>query len=115
MDHKPAVHALIRLHAECGGRIKENRLEANKLAEDMRHIEAVLKMLDPSFNARSISAKRKNTQNPFFRRGDDLPRLAGGAEGGCKPHDGGGDIPRPLAVEGRPATHQDPGRDDVSR
>src|SRR5947209_6158098 len=69
MDHKPALYALIRLHAETGGRIKENKKQAAKLAEDMRHIEAVLRMLEPGFNARAISAKRKRSQNPWFKRG----------------------------------------------
>jgi hypothetical protein len=28
-----------------------------------------MKMLDPDFNARAISAKRRNTGNPWFKRG----------------------------------------------
>ncbi len=65
----PAVFALIKLHAELGGRIKQNAKEATKLRADMLHVEAVLKLLEPGFNAKSIAARRKNNPNPLFRRG----------------------------------------------
>jgi hypothetical protein len=35
----------------------------------MKHVEAVLKMFDPEFNARAIAAKRRVTGNPWFKRG----------------------------------------------
>lgn len=50
MDHKPALYALLRFHAEIGGRIKDNKLQALKLIEDMKHVEAVLHMLEPGFS-----------------------------------------------------------------
>ena len=65
----PAVDYLVRLHADIGGRIKANREEADRLAEDMRHVEAVLKMFDPTFNVRAISARRRVQGNPWFKRG----------------------------------------------
>src|SRR5688572_6580423 len=69
MEHKPALYALIRLHAELGGRIKDNEKEAEKLRADMVHVEAVLHMLEPGFNARRIAARRKYWENPWFKRG----------------------------------------------
>src|SRR6202044_3019556 len=65
----PAIAYLIRLHADIGGRIQENRRQASRLAEDMKHVEAVLKMFDPEFNARAIAARRRVTGNPWFKRG----------------------------------------------
>jgi len=35
----------------------------------MVQLEAVMKMLAPDFNVRAISAKRRNTGNPWFKRG----------------------------------------------
>jgi hypothetical protein len=35
----------------------------------MKHVEAVLKMFDPDFNARAIAARRRVTGNPWFKRG----------------------------------------------
>src|ERR1700693_3659568 len=65
----PAVPFLIRLHADIGGRILENKRQAERLAADAKAVEAVLKMFDPEFNARAISARRRVTGNPWFRRG----------------------------------------------
>jgi hypothetical protein len=67
--YTPAVFALKRLHAELGGAIKDNRKQAKRLTDDMKHVEAVLKMLQPGFDVRAIAAKRKNTANPYFKKG----------------------------------------------
>ncbi|MDX8449870.1 hypothetical protein [Mesorhizobium captivum] len=34
----------------------------------MKHVEAVLHMLEPDFNAGAISIKRRNNPNPLFKR-----------------------------------------------
>jgi hypothetical protein len=65
----PAVPFLIRLHADIGGRILENKRQAERLAADAKAVEAVLKMFDPDFNARAISARRRVTGNPWFKGG----------------------------------------------
>jgi hypothetical protein len=43
---RPAIQTLERLHAELGGKILENRQEHANLAEQMRHVEAVIKLLE---------------------------------------------------------------------
>src|SRR6266446_3465641 len=65
---RPAIQTLERLHAELGGKILENKQEHENLAGQMRHVEAVIKMLDPSYSLRSISVKRRQP-NPWFKRG----------------------------------------------
>ena len=45
--HRPAIQTLERLHSELGGKIFENKQEHANLAEQMRRVEAVIKMLDP--------------------------------------------------------------------
>ena len=57
--HRPAMQTLERLHAELGGRILENKEEAQRLAGQMLHVEAVLKMLDPTYNLRRIAVEAK--------------------------------------------------------
>jgi len=69
MKYKPAMYALIRLHADLGGRILANRKERVRLLSDMKHVEAVLKLIEPGFSVRQIAARRKNAKNPYFRRG----------------------------------------------
>jgi len=66
---KQALHTLSQLHAELAGKIEGNRKSGDKLRAQMVQVEAVMKMLDPDFNARAISAKRRNTGNPWFKRG----------------------------------------------
>jgi hypothetical protein len=66
---KQALHTLTQLHAELAGNIETNRKSGDKLRSQMAQVEAVVKMLDPEFNARAISAKRRNTGNPWFKRG----------------------------------------------
>jgi hypothetical protein len=63
-----AKAALEKLHAELGGKIKDNKREAKRLAQCMRHVEAVLKMLEPGYNVRSISLRRRKP-NPWFKPG----------------------------------------------
>jgi hypothetical protein len=67
-DH-PAVAYLVRLHADLGGQMKTNKAEAARLAEAMRHVEAVIKLYDPNFNVRGISVRRRVQGNPWFKRG----------------------------------------------
>lgn len=35
----------------------------------VRHVEAVIRLLEPDFNLRGIAARRKNQANPYFKRG----------------------------------------------
>ena len=65
---KQATFTLLQVHAELGGKIIDNKKEADRLAESMRHVEAVLKILDPTFSARPIAVRRKRA-NPWFKRG----------------------------------------------
>jgi hypothetical protein len=65
---KQAKLTLIQLHAELGGKILDNKQEASRLAESMKHVEAVLKLLDPNYNLRSIAIRRRK-RNPWFKRG----------------------------------------------
>jgi hypothetical protein len=65
---KQAKYTLEQLHAELGGKILDNKAQAKRLAECMKHVEAVLKMLEPGYNIRAISVRRRKP-NPWFKRG----------------------------------------------
>jgi len=65
----PAVQYLVRLHADLGGRINANKREADRLAESMRHVEAVIRLFDPEYDVRRIAVRRRNRENPWYRRG----------------------------------------------
>jgi hypothetical protein len=65
---RPAIQTLERLHMELGGKLLENRQSAEDLGQQMVHIEAVIKMLDPTFNPARITVKRRKA-NGWFKRG----------------------------------------------
>jgi hypothetical protein len=77
---KQATFTLERLHAELAGKIQENKEEAERLANDMRHVEAVLKMLNPSYRVQAIAVRRRkpNQRGTVFRRAIDEMRKPGG-------------------------------------
>lgn len=56
---RPAIFTLERLHAELGGAIIENRQKYDEMSEQMRQVEAVIKMLDPNYNLAGIAVKRR--------------------------------------------------------
>ncbi len=72
-DH-PAVAYLVRLHADIGGKLLDNKKEAARLASSMLAVEHVSRLFDPWFNVRSIAARRRYKGNAWFRRGTILPR-----------------------------------------
>jgi hypothetical protein len=65
---RPAINTLERLHAELGGAILENKQRHEELSDQMRHVEAVIKMLDPAYNLNRIAVKRRQG-NKWFKRG----------------------------------------------
>jgi hypothetical protein len=60
---------LTQLHAKLAGKFAENRNAGVKIKTAMMQVKAVLQMLQPSFDVRTISAKRRNKSNPWFKRG----------------------------------------------
>jgi hypothetical protein len=65
---RPAINTLERLHMELGGQILENRQRYDELSHQMRHVEAVIKMLDPGYNLARITVKLRQP-NEWFKRG----------------------------------------------
>ena len=78
---RPAIATLERLHMELGGKLLENRQMAQELGEQMLHIEAVIKMLDPTYNLRRIAVKRRKS-NPWSSeaRSTDAPWTCSGRQ-----------------------------------
>src|SRR5580658_6085671 len=65
----PAVDYLVRLHADIGGKILENRKELDRLKDDMKAVETVIRMFDPAFDTGAIVGRRRVNGNPYFKRG----------------------------------------------
>ena len=65
----PAVAFLVNLHADLGGRIKDAKKQAERLAEDMKHVEAMIRLFDPAHDIRRIAVKRRNRDHVSGRPG----------------------------------------------
>ena len=65
---KQALYALAKLHSELAGKLLDNAAERKRLTVSMLQVEAVMKMLQPGYNVRSISVRRRKP-NPWFKRG----------------------------------------------
>jgi hypothetical protein len=63
-----AKHTLLQLHAELAGKVLDNRKEADRLRQAMEHVEAVIKILDPTHSLRTIAVRRRKP-NTWFKRG----------------------------------------------
>jgi hypothetical protein len=99
---KQAVYTLSQLHAKLAGKFLENERQRVRLKT------AMLLMLQPGFNIKSIAAKRRNKSNPWFKRGTlfrsavDVLRRAGraGSRDCQRPDRGQGRASHPQAVRG---------------
>ena len=72
------------------GKFAENRNAGVKIKTAMMQVEAVLQMLKPDFDVRTISAKRRNKSNPWFKRGTLFRRAVGRAAAGWHSDDRAG-------------------------
>jgi hypothetical protein len=70
----PAVRFLVQLHADLGGKLLQHRKEGERLSESMQHVEHVIKLFDPVYDVRQISARRRQKGNGWFRRGTIIRR-----------------------------------------
>jgi hypothetical protein len=64
-----ALPALLELHATLAGEMQRSNEHYFKLAEQMRSIEAVIRLMDPTFKISKIAVKRRKL-NPWFKHGD---------------------------------------------
>lgn len=77
----PALSSLIKLHGYLGGQIFENRKRAEQLADDMKHVEAVIRMLSPGFDTRRIAVKRRYKGNAWVQARHAIPSRPGRSAG----------------------------------
>lgn len=100
-DHL-ALAYLIRLHADLGGQLLENRKQAEHLADDMRHVEAVIRMFDPDYDIRRISVKRRYQGNGLFKRGTLFRSAMGALRKASGPMTTRELVPNLAGVQGHP-------------
>jgi hypothetical protein len=57
------------LRSESAGKLSANQRETKRLRLSIFQVEAVMKLLSPEVDLRLIAPKRRNTGNPWFKRG----------------------------------------------
>ncbi|MEH2561843.1 hypothetical protein [Bradyrhizobium sp. AZCC 2289] len=83
-DNEPhtrrAIFTVERLHAELGGQILENRRRHEELSGQIRHVEAVVKMLDLGYNIARITVKRRKPNQHSLKNheGKSVPIIGEG-------------------------------------
>ena len=70
MAESHVVTALVSKRAEMAGLIEHHRKEMGRLATDLAHLDATLKLFSPEIDLRTLRAKEHRTRNRFFRPGE---------------------------------------------
>jgi monoamine oxidase len=61
MAESHVVSGLVAKHAELAGLIQFHRTEIERVASDLQHLDATLKLFDPEIDLRSLGTKRVNS------------------------------------------------------
>jgi hypothetical protein len=97
---------LVQLHAELCGKVDTNKKEAERLAESLAHVEAVLKLLDPTFCLKPLAIHRRKV-NPWFKRGTQFRYALDALRTADKPLTTSEVVSRMLAAKGVTNASQD--------
>jgi hypothetical protein len=67
VDNQQALHALTRKYGEISGKIGKARLTLQRLTSELEHIDAAIRIFDPTINIRKIRAKSVPHRDPQFK------------------------------------------------
>lgn len=70
MSGSHVISGLIAKKAELSGLFKHYQLELGKIASDLQHIDATIKLFDPKFDLRTVKAKGVRERNQYFKPGE---------------------------------------------
>lgn len=70
MALSPVLNGLTSKHSELAGEINHLKSEMARITEEMRAIDAAIKVFEPEFDLRTWRAKGKRPANKFFKHGE---------------------------------------------
>lgn len=70
MSGSHVISGLIAKKAELSGLFKHYQLELGRIASDLQHIDATIKLFDPEFDLRTVKAKGVRERNQYFKPGE---------------------------------------------
>ncbi|VVM07623.1 hypothetical protein [Methylacidimicrobium tartarophylax] len=78
MAESHVVTRLVAKRAELAGLIDHHRKEIERIGDDLRHVDATIKVFAPDMNLRTVRAKEHRRRNSYFAPGEG-PRTILGA------------------------------------
>lgn len=66
-DHPNVLHALVRKRAEVAGQIEHNQLALRKLIAELDHIDATIRIFEPSIDVGQIPSKPVPPRHAAFK------------------------------------------------
>ncbi len=77
MAEPHVVSGLVAKHAELAGLIQFHRTEIKRVASDLQHLDATLKLFAPETDLRSLGSKRVNSSRVSGLKGFDAGAFLG--------------------------------------
>ena len=74
MAESLVVSGLIAKHAELARQIQHFQTMIQRLAADLKHLDATIKLFSPEFYLRTVRAKEHRERNQYFKQGE-CPRM----------------------------------------
>lgn len=70
MSESHVVSGLIAKRSELAGLIQHHQEAMRRLGADLDHLNAAIKLFDPTFDLRTIKATAHRQANPWFKKGE---------------------------------------------
>lgn len=84
MSESHVVSGLVAKRSELAGQIEHFMQEMKRMAADLRHLDAAIKLFDPAYDLRTIRVRQHRKKNVYFKQGEcarlvlDVLREVGG-------------------------------------
>lgn len=70
MAESLVVSGLVTKRGELAGEVEHYRRELQRLAEELGHVDATIRLFDPSYDLSAIRVRKRGPRNPWFGQGE---------------------------------------------
>ncbi|MDD5273817.1 MAG: hypothetical protein PHU14_14005, partial [Methylovulum sp.] len=70
MAETHVISALVAKRSELAGQVAHHKKEAARLSEDVKLLDATIRLFEPDYKTEAISPKRYQEKNAFFKHGE---------------------------------------------
>lgn len=75
MAESHVVSGLVAKRSELAGLIDHHRKEIDRLADDLTHVDAAIKIFDPEYDLRTVPIRLLRKRNQLFKVGESARRV----------------------------------------